>query len=478
VLTTDYLIIGSGAVGMTFADEILTETDAELVIVDRHHMPGGHWNDSYPFVRLHQPSAFYGAGSRALGSNRIDSAGFNSGYHELASGAEVSSYFDGLMRERFLPSGRVKYFPMSDYVGDGRFVCRLSGRSQQVSVRKKIVGGTFFKTAVPSTHTPNFGVAAGVTLITPNVLPQEAPHYSGFTIVGGGKTAMDVGVWLLQNGVDPDRIHWIVPRDFWLIDRDTTQPGDAFAKSFALGQAAQMEAAAAADSVDDYFERMEAAGAMLRIDRCIRPSAYRCATISRGEVGMLRKIRNVVRKGHVRRIERGSIVLQDGVVAAEANALYIDCTATAVTKRPPVPVFDGNLITIQTVRPCRVSMSAATIAHVETHYSNEVEKNDLCRPLPVPNEPIDALRLNLADLRIQRRWAADRGLRDWLAAHRLSGTVMRSHSGNPDPELESIQRRIKDGRARAEENLARLLGEAEANEQIAPQLNHAVLSRG
>ena len=77
---TDYLIVGAGALGMTFADQLLTDSDASIVIIDRHHMPGGHWNDAYPFVRLHQPSAFYGAGSRQLGSNRIEAAGFNRGY--------------------------------------------------------------------------------------------------------------------------------------------------------------------------------------------------------------------------------------------------------------------------------------------------------------------------------------------------------------------------------------------------------------
>jgi len=55
VLETDYLIIGSGAVGMAFADTIMTETDASIVMVDKHSQPGGHWNDAYPFVTLHQP---------------------------------------------------------------------------------------------------------------------------------------------------------------------------------------------------------------------------------------------------------------------------------------------------------------------------------------------------------------------------------------------------------------------------------------
>ena len=111
MLTTDYLIVGSGAVGMTFADQLLTETDANIMIIDRHHMPGGHWNDAYSFVRLHQPSAFYGVGSRQLGGDRLDQYGLNKGYYELASGAEIVSYFDKLMNERFLPSERVQYFP-------------------------------------------------------------------------------------------------------------------------------------------------------------------------------------------------------------------------------------------------------------------------------------------------------------------------------------------------------------------------------
>jgi len=40
-LETDYLIIGSGAVGMAFADVLLAETDANIIIIDKHHKPGG-----------------------------------------------------------------------------------------------------------------------------------------------------------------------------------------------------------------------------------------------------------------------------------------------------------------------------------------------------------------------------------------------------------------------------------------------------
>ena len=65
-LSSDYLIVGSGAMGMAFADVLLSETDATMTIVDRYPAPGGHWNVAYPFVTLHQPSAFYGVSSKEL----------------------------------------------------------------------------------------------------------------------------------------------------------------------------------------------------------------------------------------------------------------------------------------------------------------------------------------------------------------------------------------------------------------------------
>ena len=105
--TADYLIMGAGAVGMAFADSLLTHSTASMVIVDRHHRPGGHWNDAYPFVRLHQPASFYGVSSRELGSGVTDEVGLNKGFHELASGQEVLSHFDLVMQQRFLASGRV-----------------------------------------------------------------------------------------------------------------------------------------------------------------------------------------------------------------------------------------------------------------------------------------------------------------------------------------------------------------------------------
>ncbi|MCE2558432.1 MAG: NAD(P)-binding protein [Acidobacteria bacterium] len=90
----DYLVVGAGAMGMAFTDTLLHESDATIALVDRLDRPGGHWNHAYPFVRLHQPSAYYGVNSRPLGENRLDASGRNAGMMELAGAHELLAYFD------------------------------------------------------------------------------------------------------------------------------------------------------------------------------------------------------------------------------------------------------------------------------------------------------------------------------------------------------------------------------------------------
>ena len=44
--------------------------------------------------------------------------------------------------------------------------------------------------------------------------------YDCYVIVGGGKTGIDAVLHLLDHGVNPDRLTWIVPADSWFFNRD------------------------------------------------------------------------------------------------------------------------------------------------------------------------------------------------------------------------------------------------------------------
>ena len=179
-LETDYLVIGTGATAMAFVDTLLSEqADAKVLMVDRHHRPGGHWNEAYSFVRLHQPSEFYGVASRELSHGIKDSVGFNAGMYSLASGAQVLDYFDQVMQHRFLPSGRVQWLPMTEYSADADGAHRLrslvNGESRIVSVRKKVVDATHAKTAVPSTHRAEIQSGSGRELHAPERAARHRP---------------------------------------------------------------------------------------------------------------------------------------------------------------------------------------------------------------------------------------------------------------------------------------------------------------
>jgi NAD(P)-binding Rossmann-like domain len=473
---TDYLIIGSGASGMAFADTLVQETNAHITIIDRHAKPGGHWNDAYPFVTLHQPSAFYGVNSLELGSHRKDSIGVNQGLYELASGAEVNGYYDKVMQQKLLPSGRVSYHPMCNYLGyeqmgdsDGvaRFESILSGVQTQLTVRKRLVDANYFGPSVPATHTPKFSVAEGVRMVTPSGLtqlwqptkPNQRPtHYA---ILGAGKTAMDAIMWLLHCGVAPEAITWVMPRDSWLVNRLCTQPGNEFFKESIGGQAAQMECFANATGVDDLFLRLEAAGQMLRIYPEHTPSMFHFATMSMGEVAVLRGITNVIRKGHVQAIEPHALVLDGGRMAMQSGTLYIDCTASAVEPRAMQPIFQPHKIVLQLVRAPLPSFSAAMIAYVEAHYADDTQKNKLCGNVPFPHTLAGYVRTIQANMMNQAQWGQDKPLREWMRASRLDGFGKVMASADPaDAEKMAILGKLRSQAMAAMGNMPRLLSSA------------------
>lgn len=428
-LETDYLVIGSGAAGLAFVDTLISETAAHVTLVDRHGKPGGHWNDAYAFVTLHQPSAFYGVNSTELGSGRTDTRGSNRGLGELASGPEICGYFDRVMNQRLLPSGRVDYHPMCNHLGDGRFESLLSGQLTQVTVRKKVVDATYYSPPVPSTHRPQFTVAEGVRLVPPNALPQlgntaaaTAPvQPSRYVVLGAGKTAMDACVWLIQAGASPDSIHWVVPRDSWLVNRITTQPAPEFFFDTIGSQARQMEAFAQAQSLDDLYQRLEACGFLTRIDPSRQPGMFHFATVAPGEVDVLRRIHQVIRLGRVKAIEAEHLVLEQGTLPMPANTLYVDCTASAVEMRPVQPIFQPDKIVLQVVRIPQPTFSAALIAYVEAHYEGDQAKNRLCASVPFPHRLQDYPRTVMVSMWNQAQWAQDKTLRNWIRESRLDG---------------------------------------------------------
>jgi hypothetical protein len=436
-IETDYLVIGAGAIGMAFVDTLLTDTDAQIVMVDRHHRPGGHWNEAYPFVRLHQPAAAYGVNSLELGHGKKDTMGLNAGMYSLSSGAELLAYFDQVMQQRFLPSGRVRFLPMSQVVGAYEVESLVTGARQPVKVRRKVVDGTHSRMQVPSTTPPRYAIATGVRCVPLNALARLAAPQTGYVVVGAGKTGMDACIWLLEQGVDPDHIRWVMPRDPWVLDRANVQSGDEFFMNTWGTMTRQLEAVVAAENVQDLMLRLEAAGEWMRIDPGVMPTVYHGAILSKPELAQLRRIHGIVRLGHVTSIDDSQIHLDQGSIPLPPDTLVVDCSAAGIPSVEAVPVWSGDRITPQWLRSFGTVFSAAFIAHVEATMGDDAQKNALCTPIVPPTLATDWLRMLEVSMRNQQRWSRHPQLQQWLAESRLNSMFHSAARMQPD-ETEKI----------------------------------------
>jgi len=415
-LETDYLVVGAGALAMAFVDSLIDHSDADVVMVERRHRPGGHWLDSYPFVQLHQPSRFYGVNSTPLGQDSVGLDGTDDGL-ERASGTEICGYFDRIMRQRFLASGRVRFFPMCDYLGDRRFRSRLTGDVTDVTVRRSLVDATYMASRVPATDPAPYDVADGVRSLPVGRLATLQSPAAGYVIVGGGKTSLDAICWLLDRGTDPDRITWIRPRDNWMLNRAFFQPGRARTLE---GAVLQLEAMVESDTVEETYERLEAHEEVVRTDRTVVPTMMKGGTVSLRELDQLVRIKNVVRLGRVARIEEHRIVLADGSIPTTPDHVHVHCAASGLSDNPPRAIFSDDTITLQLVTRVGLTLSGALQGFLEASGRTSEEKNALCLPTAMPHTPFDYLRCVMAGIRTEMGWLEAPDLQEWLDHSRLN----------------------------------------------------------
>ena len=198
---------------------------------------------------------------------------------------------------------------------------------------------------------------------------------------------------------------------------------------------------------------------MLRVDRSVVPTMMKGATLSAGELELLRQIENVVRLGHVERIDLDEIVLEHGTIPTSPEHLHVHCATHGLSDRPPVPIFTDDTITLQVLSRISLCMSSALIGFVEASGRTTAEKNRLCRPNPWPQTPFDFLRAIL--LRDQRpSWnGKDADIQAWVNASRLN--LVGSLVDHPDQEaVRALQGRFLAALFPALDNLEQLAAHA------------------
>ena len=435
----DYLVVGAGATGMAFTDALIDHSDARVALVDRRHGVGGHWLQAYPFVRLHQSSTFYGVASTVLGGGRIQEHGPEAGLHERADQPTICAYYDRLLSDRMLGSGRVEFHAGCEYLGDRTFAHLESGQRFEVPEQCRIVDARYLAPDIPAETPPRFAVTDGVRVIPVNDLVRWEECPSQYVVVGSGKTATDACVWLLQRGVEPDAICWVRPRDPWMLNRALIQPDPVIY----LGMVADMmQAATAAASLQDLFLRLEDAGIMLRIDRSVTPTMAKAPTLGSWELELLRTIENVVRRGHIDTVRRGRIDLADGSVAIADDALVVNCAADGLKMLPRVPIWGPEAITLQPIRAGFPCFGAALAGYVEATRTDDDVKNKLCPPSSYGNTLPDWATMNVLGMRNSMSFGAEPDIRAWSDRVALNPARIPPEYGE-SPELDDAVARLQ-----------------------------------
>jgi hypothetical protein len=454
-LDVDYLVVGAGAMGMGFVDALVDHSEARVAVVDRRHGAGGHWLEGYPFVRLHQASTFYGVASTVLGGH-VQDQGPEAGLHQRASQPEIVDYYARVV-DRLRRTGRVEVLTGCDHVGDRTVVSRISGRTWEVPESCRIVDAHYLSPSIPAETSAPFSVADDARVVTVNDVVRMVEAPSQYVVVGSGKTATDACVWLLQQGVDPDAICWVRPRDPWMLDRALIQPDPAIY----LGVPATIfEQAAASRSLDELFLRLEDAGVMMRLDRSVTPTMAKAPTLGTWELELLRSIEDVVRHGHVRHVGRGRLDMADGTsVRVADDAVVVHCAADGLKNPPLVPVWRPENITIQPVRAGFPCFGAAVTGYVEATRRDDAEKNRLCQPSRFGNSLAQWADMNVRGTRAAMALGGEPDIAEWAntvavnparippgyAATERLDRVRERLAASTGPGLEALDRLIATG---------------------------------
>lgn len=456
----DYIVVGAGVSGLAFVDSMMSHSNARIALIDRRPDPGGHWNDAYPFIRLHLPSHMYGVNTRAFAGENTLGMGANRHLLHMASGTEVLSYCKDLLESFLALNKRVSFYGGCEFDWNQKVVVsRVDGTCKRLEAKLGLVDTAYSEPNIPALQQASFIIEEGCPWTPVHRLPDRLGETRRYCVVGGGKSGVDACLWLMENSVLPDDIRWVVPRQPWWIVRERLQFTSEFAEASLSLVADQLESLAAARSVDEVFWGFEKRGVAVRLDPQVIASAYRGASISLPELAALREITDVVRLGRLQSIGQNRLTCEMGQIPAAPDTLYIDCSADGLPRRAPKPIFEKGMITLQMVKPLRQAFSAAAIGYIEATFNDIAVKNRLCRPIASPREPYHWLEMQSIGAANQRAWSAETALSLWARNSRLDpGAALADRVDMTLPNLKEIQRRTSAIVSEAMLNCGRLLG--------------------
>lgn len=369
----DLCILGAGYAalnGLSAAAKYLKKGE-RVVVIDKGPTWGGHWNEQYDFVRLHQPYQAFTAGDlkwrlpgRArsyLATRREIVDHLRSVPSQCASHLEIEPLFRHEYREHRVRAGQVEIEAVP-----------LAGDGIPVRVRaKRLLKGTGLNHGilppfrVSSARVRSVGVADPV-LQTREFIDSDSPVY----VIGSGKTAMDCVLWLASHGRRPRRkVTIIIGSGMWFMTRDEMFP-TGFGRytkggpttDFLRRVADRFDGQNEADVVQ-YLERKN-----LLMNVFGTAANFRFGILSRAErEGVLARVDEIIR-GHLVDVDGKRMIVREGGTERAFDiadgAWLINCTAH-IRELPHEPLLQDDGLVCSTQAPLSLpGPSAYFVTHL------------------------------------------------------------------------------------------------------------------
>lgn len=262
---------------------------------------------AYPYVRLHQPSAYYGVNLRRLGNDSIDASGWNEGFWKPQAAARSSRT---TTRSCDSTCCRRVACSTSHERLSGRQALSHPGRwnEYRVEVTRRVVDATYLSVVVPSMRPPAYEVSPDVVCIPPTVGPPGRSRAAPSSSVRARRR------WTRARGCCATTSHPSGSPGSESASRGSSIAAPCNRDRSSLAACSPTSPRSRGPSrrrprstICTFSEKL---GCLMRIDQSIEPTMYRCAILSQFELEKLRTITDVVRMGYVQSIAPGLVTLR------------------------------------------------------------------------------------------------------------------------------------------------------------------------
>jgi hypothetical protein len=175
-------------------------------------------------------------------------------------------------------------------------------------------------------------------------------------------------------------------------------------------------------------------------------------TLGVWELDLLRTIENVVRVGHIKYVAAGEIVLDKGVVPLKPGSIVVHCAASGLQYPPLVPLWGQDKIRLQTIRVGFPCFCAALAGYVEATRDEDRERNRLCPPNTLPDNPANWAQMQVRGTLAARAYGAEPDIAAWANGCALNPARI-DPARRDEPEVRAASARLADV---AEQGLARM----------------------